>query len=359
MLSRTKCGPDASRPPVSLTGNPRRRAGKQPPDTPAREISRGAGLRYVSDAEPGFTRKPAGTGFIYRDVDGRRIRDRETLLRMASLAIPPAYTDVWISPCENGHIQATGRDARGRKQFRYHPRWREIRDGDKYNRMLAFGTALPHIRLRVARDLALPGMPRNKILATLVRLLETTHIRVGNEEYRRTNHSFGLTTLRNRHVEIMGGTLRFEFKGKGGKPHSIAVADPRVARIVRQCLDIPGQQLFQYLDEEGRRHSVSSGDLNEYLHGIAGEEFTAKDFRTWAGTLLAARELRAADPAGSATQSKHNVVEAIRRTARHLGTAAVQRKRPCCVSFRTAPARRVRRDCIDLAPRVTTDERSP
>jgi DNA topoisomerase-1 len=193
--------------------------------------------------------------------------------------------------------------------------------------MLAFGKALPGIRRRVARDLALPGMPRNKVLATLVRLLETTHIRVGNEEYQRTNHSFGLTTLRNRHVEVRGRTLRFEFRGKGGKLHNIAIEDPRVARIVRQCQDIPGQHLFQYLDSEGRRHSVTSSHLNEYLHDIAGEEFTAKDFRTWAGTLLTARELRATDVAKSASQSKQNVVEAIRRTAQHLGnTPAICRQ---------------------------------
>jgi DNA topoisomerase-1 len=286
-----------------------------------------ARLHYVSDETPGFTRKREGSAFVYLDTEGRRIKSRTTLRRIAALAIPPAYTDVWISPHENSHIQATGRDARGRKQYRYHPRWREVRDDNKYSRMLAFGEALPKIRRHVARDLALPGMPLKKVLATLVRLLETTHIRVGNEEYRRTNQSFGLTTLRNRHVEVKGSTLRFEFKGKGGKLHNIAVEDPRVARIVRQCLEIPGQHLFQYLDAEGQRHSVTSSNLNDYLHDIAGEEFTAKDFRTWAGTLLAARELRSIEPAANATQAKQNVVDAIRRTAQRLGnTAAICKK---------------------------------
>lgn len=327
MLSTTKTR-KVPAPAISLTGKRRHtHADKAQHNEPARQIATDARLRYVSDEDPGITRKQAGTSFIYLDAHGRRIRDRETLQRIASLAVPPAYTDVWISPHASGHIQATGRDARGRKQYRYHPRWREVRDGDKYSRMLAFGTALPRIRRRVARDLALPGMPRNKVLATLVRLLETTHIRVGNEEYRRANQSFGLTTLRNRHVEVKGSTLRFEFRGKGRKMHNVAVEDPRVARVVRKCLDIPGQQLFQYLDDEGRRHSIDSGDLNDYLHDVTGEDFTAKDFRTWAGTLLAARELRAGKPADNSTQLKRNIVEAIRRTAERLGnTAAICRK---------------------------------
>jgi DNA topoisomerase-1 len=267
------------------------------------------------------------SGYLYRDARGRTIRDAKVLERIASLAIPPAYTEVWISPDEQGHLQATGRDVRGRKQYRYHPRWREVRDQNKYGRMVEFGEALPRPRRRVARDMARSGMPREKVLAALIRLLETTLIRIGNEEYLRANHSFGLTTLRNRHVAVKGSSLRFTFKGKGGIQHNIAISDPRVARIVRQCQDIPGQQLFQYIDDLGERRSVASTDINAYLQEIAGADFTAKDFRTWAGTLTAARELRRLESASSPVQRKQSTLEAIRRTARQLGnTPAICRK---------------------------------
>ena len=308
------------------TAKHRRKFPKQAAPDAEHLAAREARLRYVNDNEPGYSRKRSGRGFAYFDEAGKRMRNPAALKRIASLAIPPAYTEVWICPHANGHIQATGRDARGRKQYRYHPRWREVRDESKYGRMLAFGAALPCLRRQVARDLALPGMPRRKVLATLVRLLEITHIRVGNQEYQRSNHSFGLTTLRNRHVEVKGSRLRFEFTGKGGKLHNIAVADPRIAKIVRQCQDIPGQQLFQYLDEDGERHSVISTDINAYLQEISGGDFTAKDFRTWSGTLLAARELRLLALEQPAP-TKQAVMEAIRRTAGRLGnTAAICRK---------------------------------
>lgn len=293
----------------------------------AKEIAREASLRYVTDSAPGITRKRAGRGWQYEAPDGTPVRDREVLARIRSLVIPPAWTQVWICPSANGHIQATGMDDRGRKQYRYHPKWRKVRDEDKYGRMLDFGKALPQIRAQVERDMSLPGLPRPKVLATVVRLLETTLIRVGNEEYARTNKSFGLTTLRNRHVKVDGSQLRFKFKGKSGKTHSISVRDRRLARIVRRCQELPGQELFEYVDDDGARHLIDSSDVNEYLQEISGDNFTAKDFRTWAGTTLAASALREMEPADTLTARKHNVVEAIKQVAGRLGnTPAICRK---------------------------------
>ncbi len=224
---------------------------------------------------------------MYRDAEGRAVRDRETLDRIRALAIPPAWKDVWICTSPEGHIQATGRDSRGRKQYRYHPRWRQVRDAAKYDRLIAFARALPKIRRRVARDLARPGLPREKVLAAVVRLLETTSIRIGNTEYARTNRSFGLTTLRDRHAQVNGPSIRFRFRGKHGIEHEIDLEDRRLAQIVRRCRELPGQELFQYVDESGVVHDVGSEDVNDYLRAVGGKEFTAKDFRTWVGTVLA------------------------------------------------------------------------
>ncbi len=286
-----------------------------------------AGLRYVSDTQPGIRRQRSGSGFRYRNPDGTPVRDAETLTRIRSLVIPPAWSGVWICPSPNGHLQATGRDARGRKQSRYHPHWREVRDETKYERMMLFGAVLPGIRARVEHDLALPGLPREKILAAIVRLLETTFIRVGNTEYARTNHSYGLTTLRNRHVSVKSATVTFNFKGKSGVEHSIDLQDRRLARIVQRCRELPGYELFQYLDRDGTRHSIDAADVNEYLRQITEQDFTAKDFRTWAGTVLACSLLRGFEPADSETQAKKNVVAAIKTVAERLGnTPAVCRK---------------------------------
>ena len=264
---------------------------------------------------------------VYLDPDGKIIRDAETLGRIKSLAIPPAWREVWICPIAHGHVQATGLDAKGRKQYRYHPRWREVRDETKYDRMLVFARVLPKIRRRVERDLARPGLPREKILATVVRLLETTLIRVGNEEYVRQNDSFGLTTMRDRHVDVSGATLKFEFRGKSGIAHAIDLTDRRLAKIVKRSQDLPGYELFQYIDEQGGRHSIDASDVNAYLKEIAGEEFTAKDFRTWAGTVLAARALQEFQAFDSKAQAKRNVVQAIESVAKRLGnTKAVCRK---------------------------------
>jgi DNA topoisomerase-1 len=291
------------------------------------ESAQAAGLRYVSDLMPGIRRKKAGKGFTYTGQDGKTIRDPKELARIRSLAIPPAYTDVWICPTGNGHIQATGRDARGRKQYRYHPRWREVRDETKFGRMLAFSDVLPQIRQRVEKDLARPDLPREKVLATVVRLLECTRIRVGNEEYSRTNRSFGLTTLRDRHVEISGSKLRFEFRGKSGKVHSVSLSDRRLARIVQRCQALPGEDLFQYVDDEEVRQTIGSGDVNDYIREISGEEFTAKDFRTWAGTILAVEALTEAGTWASQRQAKSNVLRAIDRVADQLNnTRAICRK---------------------------------
>ncbi len=255
------------------------------------------------------------------------VRDAETLARIRSLVIPPAWKDVWICPNADGHLQATGRDARGRKQYRYHPRWREVRDEDKYSRMIDFVRALPRIRRRVRRDLSRRGMPREKVLAAIVQLLETTLIRVGNEEYAKQNESYGLTTIHNRHVRVRGSTLRFDFRGKSGVEHEIDLHDPRLARIVRKCKDLPGQELFGYIDDDDQVRDVGSSDVNDYLREISGHEFTAKDFRTWAGTALAAQALQEFEEFDSEAAAKRNVTRAIERVAERLGnTKAVCRK---------------------------------
>jgi DNA topoisomerase-1 len=301
-----------------------RAAAVMPPAPP--ESAREAGLQYVTDRMPGIRRLRAGKGFRYLGPDGRPVRDPETLLRIRALAIPPAWVRVWICPLAHGHLQATGHDDRGRKQYRYHPCWRAVRDATKYSKLLAFGLALPAIRARTEEHLALAGLPRPKVLATIVRLLETTFMRVGNEEYARENHSFGLTTLRNQHAKVSGARVRFAFRGKSGVRHEIDVRDPRLARVVKRCQELPGQELFQYIDEEGQRRAVDSADVNEYLQELTGEEFTAKDFRTWAGTVLAAEALGECGPAASRTQARRNVVRAVATVARRLGnTPAVCR----------------------------------
>ena len=295
--------------------------------TDPEEAAEEAGLRYVSDEDPGYTRQRRGRKFVYFDTAGKEILDETRILRLNRLAIPPAYTDVWICPSPNGHLQATGRDARGRKQYRYHERWREERDENKYEKMVIFGQALPRIRRRLNRDLKRRGLPRERILATVIQLLEKTFIRVGNEEYAKENKSFGLTTMRNRHVEVKGARVRFCFRGKSGQEHDIGTEDRRVARVIRQLQDLPGQKVFQYLDENGERHVVTSDDVNEYLHEITGEAFTAKDFRTWAGTVMAAMALQAQETFENKLQAKKNVKDAITAVAKVLGnTAAVCRK---------------------------------
>jgi DNA topoisomerase-1 len=300
------------------------------PKTTAQEpeqSAKRAGLRYVTDASPGVTRVRSGKGFRYRDANGQAVRDRSVLRRIRALVLPPAWNDVWICPLPNGHIQATARDAKGRKQYRYHPRWREVRDENKYDRMIAFGGALPALRKRTEDDLARPGLPRAKILATVVRLLELTLIRVGNEEYARANDSYGLTTLRSRHVVVSGTTLRFRFRGKSAKTHEVRVADRRIAAIVKRCRALPGHELFQYVDDEGHVQSIDSADVNDYLRDAMGEEFTAKDFRTWAGSVLAAQVLGAMDVGSSEAELKHGVSEAIKIVAKRLGnTPATCRK---------------------------------
>ena len=270
--------------------------------------AREAGLAYLFDHEAGI-RREKGRGGLFRYVggDGAVVRDDKSLDRIRRLAIPPAWTQVWIAPKANAHIQATGRDAKGRKQYRYHPEWRRVRDAHKYERMHAFGSALPGIRARVECDLARAGLPREKVLAVVVRLLELSLIRVGNDEYARENQSFGLTTLRDKHVAIEGATISFDFKGKSGKRHKIKIADRRLARIVKRCRDVPGFELFQYLDDDGNRHASDSADVNDYLREITGEAFTAKDFRTWAGTVLAAMSLENAADWSSQSEAKHRL----------------------------------------------------
>ena len=286
-----------------------------------------AGLRYVSDTVPGMRRKRAGKHFSYSYPDGKIIRDEEVLARIRSLGIPPAWTNVWICPNPRGHIQATGRDAKGRKQYRYHSEWRKIRDETKYDRMLLFGKALSTIRAQVEHDLALRGLPREKILATLVRLLDTTSIRVGNEEYARENGSFGLTTMHDEHVQVEGTRLHFHFRGKSGKEHAIDVRDRQLARIVKKCLDLPGQELFQYIGENQQLHIIESSDVNQYLRQISNQDFTAKDFRTWAGTVTATCALQDLGEYETQTQAKKNVVRAIEAASKQLGnTPAICRK---------------------------------
>jgi len=277
------------------------------------------GLRYLSDTTPGIRRQLVGKGFCYIDPNGKRISNKAELNRIKALAIPPAWTDIWICPLPNGHLQATGRDAKGRKQYRYHAHWGQIRSQTKFTRTIAFGEALPKIRQRTAEDLALPGLPREKVLATVLQLLEITRIRVGNEEYAQTNRSFGLTTMRDRHVDIFGAKLRFKFRGKSGVEHDIELSDRRLAKIVKRCQDIPGQELFQYLDDDGQRQPISSEDVNAYLREITNLDFTAKDFRTWSGTVLAALELNALGPFNSQTEGKKNVTQAIKDVAKQLG----------------------------------------
>jgi DNA topoisomerase-1 len=291
------------------------------------QSARDAGLRYVSDAQPGIQRKHQGKGFRYVGIDGHPIRDPDVLARIKSLVIPPAWKQVWICTNPKGHLQATGRDARGRKQSKYHPRWREIRDETKYGRMLLFGAALPAIREQVEHDLALPGVPRPKVMATIVRLMETTYIRVGNAEYARENHSYGLTTMRGRHVQVEGSKITFKFQGKSGVHHTIDLQDRRLAKIIRRCQDLPGYELFQYIGDDGETHSIDSADVNDYLREVSGQEFTAKDFRTWAGTVLACVALQECDAFESESQAKKNVVQAIQSVAEQLGnTPSVCRK---------------------------------
>jgi DNA topoisomerase-1 len=297
------------------------------PGNEAATTAKLVGLRYVSDDLPGITRKPAKNGFRYYDVDGKPLRGEADLARIKSLAIPPAWTEVWICASENGHIQATGRDAKRRKQYRYHPRWRGVRDEAKYGRMLSFGKALPAIRKRVDEALGLPGLPREKVLATVVYLLQTTMMRIGNEEYARHNKSFGLTTLRDRHVRIDGSEVEFHFRGKSGVRHSIKVDDARLARIIKRSRDLPGQELFQYIDDDGEQRTVGSADVNEYLRTLTGEDYTAKDFRTWSGTMLAAIALREFQKFDSEAQAKKNIVRAIEAVAEKLGnTPSICRK---------------------------------
>jgi DNA topoisomerase-1 len=294
-------------------------------DPPA--AAKAAGLRYVHDDRPGIRREPDKEGFRYLDARGELVEDEATLKRIKALAIPPAWTEVWICPQANGHLQATGRDARGRKQYRYHARWREVRDEVKYERMIKFGKALPQIRKEVDRALSLPGLPREKVLATIVYLLEATMMRIGNDEYARENKSYGLTTLRNRHVKIEGSEVQFRFRGKSGVHHDVKVHDRRVARIIQRTRDLPGQHLFEYVDEHGEPQTIDSSDVNDYLREITGEDYTAKDFRTWSGTVLAAIALREFEKFDSEAQAKKNVVRAIETVAEKLGnTPSVCRK---------------------------------
>ena len=286
-----------------------------------------AGLRYVTDTKPGITRKKRGKNFVYLQADGKLLRDREELIRIKRLAIPPAWTDIWICPSNNGHLQTTGRDVRGRKQYRYHSRWREVRDSTKYDRMMDFAKALPKIRKRIQRDLRLKGLPREKILATLVRLLEKTLIRIGNDEYARDNQSYGLTTMRNRHAKVSGDRSTFEFYGKSHRRHVISVDDPTLAKIVKRCRDLPGYELFQYVDQDGQHQKLNSDDVNQYLREITGEDFSAKDFRTWSGTVMVFLALKQFPKFASSTRATRNVVQAIEAVSRVLGnTVAVCKK---------------------------------
>jgi len=291
------------------------------------ESAKAAGLRYTTDASPGIRRIRRGRAFTYVDAEGRRVRAAAELARIRSLVIPPAWSDVWICPDPRGHLQATGRDARGRKQYRYHPKWRVVRDETKYDRVIGFAKALPVIRRTTSGHLRKQGLPREKVLATVVQLLEKTLIRVGNDEYARSNRSYGLTTMRDGHVEVKGHRVRFSFRGKSGVEHEIDLNDRRLARIVRQCRDLPGYELFQYIDENGQRQTVGSEEVNAYLKDITGQDLTSKDFRTWAGTVLAAQLLREFEAFTSNAEAKRNVLAAVEMVARRLGnTKAVCRK---------------------------------
>jgi DNA topoisomerase-1 len=348
VTARQKLGP------VELTANPK-------------QAAKEAGLRYVTDKQPGLARKRNGRSFRYLDVHGKPLRDPDTIGRIRSLVIPPAWKEVWICSSANGHLQATGRDARGRKQSRYHPHWREVRDETKYERMLSFGAALPAIRDHVDRDMAQAGLPQTKVLATVVRLMETTSIRVGNEEYARTNHSYGLTTMRNRHVQIQGSNITFQFEGKSGVKHVVDLQDRRLAKIIQRCQDIPGYELFQYIDETDEHRTIDSADVNEYLRGISGDDFTAKDFRTWTGTVTACRLLHDLEPFESENQAKKNVVEVIKSVASCLGnTPSVCRKcyvHPAVLDVYmdgTMPAilkRRISRNLSKTCKRLQREER--
>jgi DNA topoisomerase-1 len=296
-----------------------------PPDDPEHHAEE-AGLRYITDRQPGIRRRKAGRGFTYIRPDGMRVTDPARIDWIRSLAIPPAWTDVWISPIKRGHVQATGRDARGRKQYRYHPRWRAVRDEAKYGRLIEFARSLPRIRRRTERDLRRRGLPRDKVLALVVQLLEATLVRVGNEEYARDNRSFGLSTLRDRHAKVNGHDLHLVFTGKSGKEQVVPVRDRRLARLVRQCQELPGQLLFQYVDRDGRRQAIDSADVNDYLREISGRDFTAKDFRTWAGTVAASLALREFTRVDDEAGRKKAIVAAIEKVAARLGnTPAVCR----------------------------------
>ena len=320
------------------------------------ESAAAAGLRYVTDTMPGIRRERRGKAFVFIDPDGQPVLDPEELKRFASLVIPPAWTDVWICATERGHLQVTARDARGRKQYRYHPVYRRVRDETKFGRMLDFSEILQGIRERVEHDIALPGLTREKVLATLVSLLEKTLIRVGTDEYAKENGSYGLTTMKRRHVAVTGATLRFEFKGKSGVPHIVAVTDRRIARIVQRCQELPGQELFQYLGEDGRRQSIDAVDINDYLREISGgRDITAKDFRTWAGTMLAAKALRELGPASSDKQAKSNIIRAIDEVAKRLGNT-----RAVCRKYYVHPAlldAYMRGEVIPETPAMQTGER--
>jgi DNA topoisomerase-1 len=304
----------------------------EPPDSAQaivdpRDAAESAGLSYVSDERPGIRRKKAGTGFSYARPDGSRLIEPDALKRIRALAIPPAWTDVWICPFPDGHIQATGRDTKGRKQYRYHAHFREVRESTKYEHVVAFADALPSIRETVREHMALRGLPREKVMATVVHLLETTLIRVGNDDYARQNNSYGLTTLKNRHVAIEGNEVRFRFTGKGSKQWSLHVRDRRLAKIIRACQELPGQELLQYIDEHGNCQDVTSTDVNEYLKAITGKDITAKDFRTWAGTVLAAMALSELESFDSAAQAKRNLRSAIEKVSARLGnTPTICRK---------------------------------
>jgi DNA topoisomerase-1 len=300
---------------------------KKKPVPDPQEQAEAAHLRYVNDGDPGISRQRSGRGFTYKDANGKRVTDRKTLERIQKLVIPPAWTDVWICDSPNGHIQVMARDAKGRKQYRYHERWRSARDETKFSRMIAFGEALPKIRKRVQEDLALRGLPRERVLAAVVQLLGATFIRIGNPEYERANGSYGLTTLHDDHVDISGAKLHFEFRGKSGKEHAIDLKDRRLAKIVKRSQELPGEHLFQYTDEHGNEHPITSTDVNAYIREISGADFTAKDFRTWGGTTLALLQLADFDPCDSETQAKKNITAMIKAVSGQLGnTTTVCRK---------------------------------
>lgn len=297
------------------------------PIDPYKAAAKDAGLRYVSDDIPGITRKKSGKIFTYINENGKAIKNKKIIERLNALAIPPAYTDVWICPFENGHIQATGRDARGRKQYRYHEKWNATRDSSKYDKMISFGFALPKIRRTAKKHLNLKGLPKEKVLATIVQLLDKTHIRVGNESYAQENKSFGLTTMRVKHVAIHGANVEFVFTGKSGVKHDVELNDKRLAKIIKQCHDLPGYKLFQYIDDSGEQRSIHSEDVNTYLKEISGDDFTAKDFRTWHGSVCACTELGKLQPCTSKAEAKREINAIIEQVAKNLGnTKAVSRK---------------------------------